>query len=54
MQYGAASRKEIDDLFRIVTVEMPETLDAFVERAAVRSREQVNPFDMTGFEGRDA
>ena len=42
-----------DDLFRIVTVEMPETLDAFVERAAVRSREQVNPFDMTGFEGRD-
>lgn len=41
------------DLFRIVTVEMPETLEAFVERAAVRSREQVHPFDMTGFEGRD-
>ena len=27
-----------DDLFRIVTVEMPETLEAFVERAAARSR----------------
>ena len=40
-----------DDLFRIVTVEMPETLEAFVDRAAARSR--VHPFDMTGFEGRD-
>ena len=28
-------------------------LEAFVERAAARSREQVHPFDMTGFEGRD-
>ena len=42
-----------DDLFRIVTVELSETLEAFVERAAARSREQVHPFDMTGFEGRD-
>ena len=41
------------DLFRIVTVEMPETLEAFVERAAARSSEQVHPFDFTGFEGRD-
>ena len=40
-----------DDLFRIVTVEMPETLEAFVDRAAARA--QVHPFDMTGFEGRD-
>ncbi len=42
-----------DDLFRIVTVERPGTLEAFVERAAARSRAQVHPFDMTGFEGRD-
>ncbi|MFT3848145.1 MAG: chloramphenicol acetyltransferase [Propionivibrio sp.] len=41
------------ELFRIVTVELPETLAAFVERAGARSREQVHPFDMTGFDGRD-
>ena len=28
-------------------------LEAFVERAAARSSEQVHPFDFTGFEGRD-
>lgn len=41
------------DLFRIVTVEMPDKLEAFVARAAARSSEQVHPFDFTGFEGRD-
>ena len=41
------------DLFRIVTLELPDTLDAFVAQAGEKSRAQSHPFDFTGFEGRD-
>lgn len=41
------------DLFRIVHVELPDTLDAFVALATETSRAQTAPFDFTGFEGRD-
>ena len=41
------------DLFRIVTLELPDTLDAFSAQAAEKSRNQSHPFDFHGFEGRD-
>jgi chloramphenicol O-acetyltransferase type A len=41
------------ELFRIVNVELAETLPEFVVRAAAKSRAQGRPFDFSGYEGRD-
>jgi len=41
------------ELFRIVNVELPGTLGAFVAQAAAKSRAQTRPFDFAGYEDRD-
>jgi chloramphenicol O-acetyltransferase type A len=42
-----------DDLFKVVTVEMEDTLPAFVKKAATISANQKTYFDLAPFAGRD-
>jgi chloramphenicol O-acetyltransferase type A len=42
-----------DDLFKFVTLEFDSNIATFCKKAKEKSEKQVNPFDMTGFEGRD-